>query len=92
MAAPFDREPSPGKGAGGDVLALWAERTSGAERVCQVAAGCGSRFTFHYARKYPYSIGGSRLTTATVFADMRADLAVARALAARRDTESIISL
>ena len=27
MAAPFDREPGPGKGAGGDVLALWAERT-----------------------------------------------------------------
>ncbi len=26
MAAPFDREPRPGKGAGGDVLALWAER------------------------------------------------------------------
>src|SRR5450755_68959 len=27
MAAPFDREPGPGRAAGGDVLVLWAERT-----------------------------------------------------------------
>jgi hypothetical protein len=27
MAAPFDREPGPGRAAGGDALVLWAERT-----------------------------------------------------------------
>jgi hypothetical protein len=27
MAAPFDREPGPGRAAGRDVLVLWAERT-----------------------------------------------------------------
>jgi len=45
MAAPFDREPGPGGGAGGDVLALWAERTG--RRRAGVAAGGGLRFAFY---------------------------------------------
>jgi site-specific DNA recombinase len=45
MAAPFDREPGPGKGAGGDVLALWAERT-GRRRAGLPARG-GLRFAFY---------------------------------------------
>ena len=46
MAAPFDREPGPGKGAGGNVLALWAERTGRRQAACaRVAVVCGSRFT-----------------------------------------------
>jgi len=45
MAAPFDREPSPGKGAGGDVLALWAERTG--RRWAGVQGRGGLRFAFY---------------------------------------------
>ena len=45
MAAPFDREPSPGKGAGGDVLALWAERTG--RRRAGVPGRGGLRFAFY---------------------------------------------
>ena len=45
MAAPFDREPVPGKGAGGDVLALWAERT-GRRRIGAPDRG-GVRFAFY---------------------------------------------
>jgi hypothetical protein len=44
MAAPFDREPKPGKGAGGDVLALWAERTG--RRRKGVPDRGGLRFAF----------------------------------------------
>ena len=45
MAAPFDREPRPGKGAGGDVLALWAERTG--RRRKGVPGRGGLRFAFY---------------------------------------------
>ncbi len=45
MAAPFDREPSPGKGAGGDVLALWTERTG--RRRAGVPGRGGLRFAFY---------------------------------------------
>jgi DNA invertase Pin-like site-specific DNA recombinase len=45
MAAPFDREPGPGKGAGGDVLALWAERTG--RRRKGVPGRGGLRFAFY---------------------------------------------
>jgi site-specific DNA recombinase len=45
MAAPFDREPRPGKGAGGDVLALWAERTG--RRRKSVPGRGGLRFVFY---------------------------------------------
>ncbi len=45
MAAPFDREASPGKGAGGDVLAPWAERT-GRRRAAWPVRG-GLRFAFY---------------------------------------------
>ncbi len=45
MAAPFDPEPSPGKGAGGDVLALWAERTG--RRRKGVPGRGGLRFAFY---------------------------------------------
>ena len=46
MAAPFDREPRPGKGAtGGDVLALWAERTG--RRRAGVPGRGGLRFAFY---------------------------------------------
>ena len=45
MAAPFDREPSPGQGAGGDVLAMWAEHT-GRCRAGLPGRG-GLRFAFY---------------------------------------------
>ena len=45
MAAPFDREPGAGKGAGGDVLALWAERTG--RRRAGVQGRGGLRFAFY---------------------------------------------
>ena len=45
MAAPFDREPRPGEGAGGDVLALWAERTG--RRRKGVPGRGGLRFAFY---------------------------------------------
>jgi site-specific DNA recombinase len=45
MAAPFDREPRPGKGAGGDVLARWAERTG--RRRAGVPGRGGLRFAFY---------------------------------------------
>src|SRR3974377_1424127 len=45
MAAPFDRESGPGKGAGGDVLALWAKRT-GRHRAGVPGRG-GLRFAFY---------------------------------------------
>jgi site-specific DNA recombinase len=45
MAAPFDREPSPGQGAGGDVLAMWAEHT-GRCRAGLPSRG-GLRFAFY---------------------------------------------
>ena len=45
MAAPFDREPRPDKGAGGDVLALWAERTG--RRRKGVPGRGGLRFAFY---------------------------------------------
>jgi site-specific DNA recombinase len=45
MAAPFDREPRPGPGAGGDVLALWAERTG--RRRKGVPGRGGLRFAFY---------------------------------------------
>ena len=45
MAAPFDRELGAGKRAGGDVLALWAERT-GRRRVGVQGRG-GLRFAFY---------------------------------------------
>ena len=45
MAAPFDREPRPDKGAGGDVLALWAERTG--RRRASVPGHGGLRFAFY---------------------------------------------
>ena len=45
MAAPFGREPRPGKGAGGDVLALWAERTG--RRWAGVPGRGGLRFVFY---------------------------------------------
>ena len=45
MAAPFDREPSPGKEANGDVLALWAERTG--RRRADVQGRGGLRFAFY---------------------------------------------
>ena len=45
MAAPFDREPGPGKGAGGDVLALRAERTG--RRRAGVPGRGGLRFAFY---------------------------------------------
>jgi hypothetical protein len=45
MAAPFDWEPSPGEGAGGDALALWAERTG--RRRKGVPGRGGLRFAFY---------------------------------------------
>jgi site-specific DNA recombinase len=45
MAAPFDREPRPGEGVGGDVLALWAERTG--RRRNGVPGRGGLRFAFY---------------------------------------------
>ena len=45
MAAPFDREPRLGEGAGGDVLALWAERTG--RRRKGVPGRGGLRFAFY---------------------------------------------
>ena len=45
MAAPFDAEPRPGKGAGGDVLVLWAERTG--RRRAGVPGRGGLRFAFY---------------------------------------------
>jgi len=45
MAAPFDREPRPGKRAGGDVLALWAERKG--RRRAGVPGPGGLRFAFY---------------------------------------------
>jgi DNA invertase Pin-like site-specific DNA recombinase len=45
MAAPFAREPVPGKGADGDVLALWAERTG--RRRAGVPGRGGLRFAFY---------------------------------------------
>jgi hypothetical protein len=45
MAAPFDREPGATKRAGGDVLALWAERTG--RRRAGVQGRGGLRFAFY---------------------------------------------
>ena len=45
MAAPFDRDPGAGKRAGGDVLALWAERTG--RRRAGVQGRGGLRFAFY---------------------------------------------
>jgi site-specific DNA recombinase len=45
MAASFDREPGPGKGANGDVLALWAERTG--RRRTGVQGRGGLQFAFY---------------------------------------------
>ena len=45
MAAPFDWEPRPCRGAGGDVLARWAERTG--RRRAGVPGRGGLRFAFY---------------------------------------------
>ena len=45
MAAPFDREPGAGRGAGGDALVLWAERTG--LRGGGVPGRGGLRFAFY---------------------------------------------
>ena len=45
MAAPFDRDPRLGEGAGGDVLALWVERTG--RRREGVPGRGGLRFAFY---------------------------------------------
>ena len=45
MAAPFTQEPGPGRRAGGDALALWAERTG--RRRAGVAGRGGLRFVFY---------------------------------------------
>jgi site-specific DNA recombinase len=45
MAAPFDWEPRPCRGAGGDVLVLWAERTG--RRRAGVPGRGGLRFAFY---------------------------------------------
>ena len=45
MAAPFDWDPRPCRGAGGDVLVLWAERTG--RRRAGVPGRGGLRFAFY---------------------------------------------
>src|ERR1022692_1526421 len=45
MAAPFGQEPGPGRGAGGDALVLWAERTG--LRSGGVPGRGGLRFAFY---------------------------------------------
>ena len=45
MAAPFGQEPGPGRGAGGDALVLWAERTG--LRGGGVPGRGGLRFAFY---------------------------------------------